>query len=222
MHSSSVLRVIAWSFLVGSPAFLSALVGAPSPAWAALGGGLVLAGLAVIRLTRGRWLSAPFLMLLLSVLGMAVGLLIDRHLVGGDTLAGLCLTAPRSFLANLLRHWDILRSTHLSMLLGGMATIAVIEWRHHFSSSMRCRKAVCGRMGFNLMCNAAMLFGMLLGGWLGLGLASQFEWAWGMPAMIGMMVVGMVWGMAGSMSLYRMAYAFLDARPAVRPLRGPI
>lgn len=221
MIAPSALHIIAWSLLVGAPAFLSALVGVPSPTWAVLGGGMVLAGLGAIRLTRGRWLSAPFLMLLLSAAGMAVGLLIDRHLVGEVTLAGLCLAAPRSFSANLLRHWDILRWTHLAMLLGGMGTIAVIEVRHHLASSRHCRKAVCGRMGFNLMCNAAMLGGMLMGGWLGPGLASQFAWVWGMPAMISMMVAGMVWGMAGSMSLYRMAYAVLDARPAGRPLQGP-
>ncbi len=222
MTGPSSLRLAAWLLLAASPALLSMEVGPLSVSWAAAGGGLVLLGLGAIRLTRGRWLSAPFLMLLLSTAGMAAGLLIDGHLQGRETLSGLCLSVPGSFHANLLRHWDILRATHLAMLAGGMGTVAAIEARHHLASSVRCRKAVCGRMGFNLMCNGAMLGGMLLGSWLGPALASRFQWAWGMPSMISMMVVGMVWGMAGSMSLYRLAYALLDARPAGRPLRGPI
>jgi hypothetical protein len=222
MSRSAALRILAWSLLVWSPALLSTMVGRPSPVWAAVGGGSVLAGLGAIRLTRGRWLSAPFLMLLLSVSGMAAGLLIDRHLVGAETLSALCLTAPRSFLANLLRHWDILRATHLAMLLGGLATVAVVEMRQRRMTTVRCRKAVCGRVGFNLMCNAAMLGGMLLGSWLGPAMAARFAWAWGMPSMISMMVAGMVWGMVGSMTLYRLAYALHDVRPAAHPARGPI
>lgn len=207
---ASLDRAGACAALVCGPLLLSGLAGEVSLAWAAAGGALVAVGLGAIRLTRGRWLSAPFLMLLLCTAGMAVGIAVDRQVVGGDALAGLCLNAPRSFIGSALHHWQILPATHVAMLLGGLATIAVVEARARAVPGMRCRKAICGRTAFNLMCNTAMLSGMLLGGWLGPGLALTLDAGWGLPAMLAMMMVGMVWGMAGSMALYRTGFAVLD------------
>lgn len=208
-------RLAACAALAGAPAGLGALIGAPSLPWGLSGGGAVLLGLGAIRLTRGRWLSAPFLMLLLCTAGMAVGLMIDRQWVGPEVLANLCFAAPRSFAASLLRHGEVLRATNVAMLLGGMATIAVVEWRARGTLAMRCRKAVCGRAGFNLVCNSTMLSGMLLGGWLGPSIGLRLDLGWGASAMVAVMVVGMVWGMAASMLLYRSLFALLDRHRAL-------
>lgn len=207
-----VLPMAAGAVLIAAPGLLAAEAGQLSAPWALAGGVLVALGLGAIRLSRRKWLSAPFLMLLLCTGGMAVGLAIDRQLVGAETLAGLCLNAPSTFLANLLRHWDVLRATHIAMLVGGAVTIPVVEMRSRANPAARCGKAVCGRAAFNLMCNAAMLIGMLTGSWFGPSLALGLGIGWGMPAMTTMMVAGMVWGMAASMTAYRLGFALKDRR----------
>ncbi len=170
-----------------------------------------------IDLRRGHWLSAPFLMLLLCLAGMAVGLLLDRSATPPWVLATLCTTGGGSFAASVARHWLALPATNLAMVLGGISTIGVVEMRARQAPRRRCRKAICARAGFNLSCNAAMLAGMLLGGWLGPVFAIRWGLDWDASAMMAMMAAGMVWGMAGAMALYRTGFTLWDR---VEPLTG--
>ena len=86
-----MLRVTpSWIFglaaLALAPAALALIAGGGFGAWNLYGAVLVLSGAGAMRLTRGRWLSAPFLMLLLSIAGMAAGLAIDRQSLGPQAL----------------------------------------------------------------------------------------------------------------------------------------
>lgn len=218
MTSADLGRKLGIAFLAASPALLGALAGGSVSPWNAVGAALVVAGLVAIRVTRGRWLSAPFVMLLLSTAGMALGLLIDRLWAGPDVLASLCGSVREPFSTSALRHWELLRATNIAMILGGLATIGLIEHRARLSPRTRCRRAVCARTGFNIACNAAMVLGMLMGAWLGPLAAAMLDFGWGISGMMAAMTAGMVWGMAGSMALARTGFAIIDRRAAWRGL----
>lgn len=156
--------------------------------------------------------TAPVLMLLLSLAGMAAGMLIDCRSVNPVALATLCSAEPASFLASAFRHVAALPATTSAMLLGGFATVPVEVWR---TQHRPARKVVYVHTGFNLACNAAMLAGMLFGAWRGPAIAASLGLGWDISGMITAMTAGMIWGMAGMMVLYRAGFAILDwARPA--------
>jgi hypothetical protein len=208
-------RPAAVASLAAAPLVLGLIAGEPTVAASGAGGGLVLAGVAAIRLARGRWMTAPHLMLLLCFAGMALGLLADRQIVLPAALVSLC-TSETGFLASIVDHWATLPTTNFGMIFGGFATILVVEMRAAARPAVNCRRAVCARAGFNLMCNAAMLAGMLAGGWVAPRLAVQFGMPWSVSAMMAAMAAGMVWGMAALVAVYRSAIAIwaqLDRHP---------
>jgi hypothetical protein len=156
--------------------------------------------------------SAPVLMLLLSVAGMAAGILIDGRAMNPAGLASLCSVWPDTFPASALRHAAALPATTGAMLLGGFATMPAEAWR---ARRRLGRKAICACIGFNLACNAAMLAGMLFGAWRGPAIAASLGFGWDLSSMIATMTAGMTGGMAGMMVSYQAGLAVLDwARPA--------
>jgi hypothetical protein len=192
--------------MAATPAVSGVLAGALSVVWSAIGAALILSGLLVIRCARGRLLTAPFLMLGFCSVGMVAGLALDRMSLPPGGLAALCLGGTAGFGAATLRHLATLPAMHALMLLGGTATLWVIERRARRMSAPRCRRALCARAGFNLACNAAMLAGMTGGGGIGSGLAGPA----GPAAMLATMAGGMVWGMVAMMLIYRFWFAVRD------------
>jgi hypothetical protein len=194
--------------LAGLPSAADALVGSLSWGWSLIGAALVLSGLLVIRRTRGRMLTAPFLMLAFCSAGMVLGLAIDRLSLPPGGLAALCM-AGGGFLDVARRHLDALPAMHGLMLLGGIGTVPYVEWRARRHAGPPCRRAVCARAGFNLMCNSAMLAGMVIGAALGPASLSAFAARWDPDAMIAIMAGGMVWGMVVMMLVYRAGFTVL-------------
>ncbi|RYF16830.1 MAG: hypothetical protein EOO30_09630 [Comamonadaceae bacterium] len=187
---------------------------ASSAAWAALGLGLVLAGLltlARLRPSRGGGLTSPQWMLLLGSAGMAVGLALDAWFGGLEVLAALC-TGPASFAGMLSLHLQQLPLAHAGMVAGGLAVVRLMPRLRR-----GCRRQLCAQVGQNLVCSAWMVVGMAAGSLLFLQLAGWAQAVRDPAVVMAGMFAGMVWGMVASVSLVqalvRLRYAGLpDAR----------
>jgi hypothetical protein len=215
LRASGHAQLAYMAVLAALPGVADALVGRVSWAWSLIGAALVLSGLLVMRRARGRMLTAPFLMLALCAAGMVSGLAIDRLSLPPGGLATLCMTGG-GFFDVAYRHLEALPAMHFLMLLGGVGTVPYVEWRARRVIGPPCRRAVCARAGFNLMCNSAMLAGMIVGAWIGPGSLAAVAAQWDPDAMIAVMAGGMVWGMVGMMLVYRAAFTMLAG-----PRRSP-
>jgi hypothetical protein len=204
-------RILTVAALTLMPAALGIVAGETMVAPALAGGVAVLAGIGVIRLARGRWMTAPHLMLTLCFAGMVIGLLADRQVVLPATLLSLCVASP-SLVESILDHFAILPAMSFGMIFGGFATILVVELRAAARPAIACRRAICARAGFNLACNATMFAGMLGGAWAAPHLAAAAGLPPSVAVMMAAMGAGMVWGMAATMTLYRSALALAARR----------
>lgn len=183
---------------------------ASSAAWAALGVGLILAGLlalARLRPSRGGGLTSPQWMLLLGGAGMAVGLALDAWFGGLEVLAALC-TGPASLAGMLSLHLQQLPLAHAGMVAGGLAVVRLMPRLRR-----GCRRQLCAQVGQNLVCSAWMVVGMAAGSLLFLQLAGWAQAVRDPAVVMAGMVAGMVWGMVASVTLVqalvRLRYAGL-------------
>ena len=141
----------------------------------------------------------------LSLCGMAIGLAIDCGSTPPEILASLCVAASSSLAASLRVHLEVLPATHLMMLAGAALAAAMMEttqdrgWRDHSLRAMVARN-LPGAAGA-----AAMVVGMVIGGWLGPPLAVRFGIASGFARLTIAMVLGMASGMIIATPLYRLA-----------------
>ena len=149
------------------------------------------------------WLSGATLMFMLCFCGMATGLAIDLQSILPATLISLCLGA-HSIARTVVLHATVLPATNLLMLAGGVLAIGLIEAP---ASDAARRRPVGARIGFYLVCNGAMLAGMLGGAAFGPTLMTRFALPWTLPAMMIAMATGMGLGMATVIGLRRVAAA---------------
>lgn len=153
-------------------------------------------------------LSPPHVMLSLGFGGMLTGLLYDVYNAGPDRLQSLCAQASSMrFFDSMRFHFEFLPGMHLGMLAGGLLAIPSLRLlRPH------CGRYLCSLLAQNLMCSSWMLVGMTAGAlWL-----SRWQFPVGtsiLPSMLGGMFVGMTWGMAASVALYRGFVALRNRAP---------
>lgn len=156
-------------------------------------------------------LSPPHVMLSLGFGGMLLGLLADWLQAGPAQLGSLCQQAATlSLYESFSLHLRYLPGMHIGMLVGGLLAIPSLRLlRAH------CGRYLCSVLTQNLLCSGWMLLGMTLGAvWLvrleiALG-ASSFT------GMLGGMFVGMTWGMAASVALYRQYFAWRNRAAAAK------
>ncbi|HET8746317.1 MAG TPA: hypothetical protein VFM98_11980 [Ramlibacter sp.] len=166
-------------------------------AWAALGVGLILAGLlalAKLRPARGG-LNSPQWMLLLGAVGMLAGMAVDAYAGGLETLSALC-TGPRGLGAMVLLHVTQLPLAHAGMIGGGLLVLPLMPRLRR-----GCRRQLCAQLGQNLVCSAWMVVGMAAGSLVFLELAGWVQAVREPAAVLAGMFAGMVWGMVASVTL---------------------
>jgi hypothetical protein len=153
-------------------------------------------------------LSPPHVMLSLGFGGMLLGLLYDSVQAGPARLNDLCAqSAALGFFDSLALHMAFLPGMHIGMLAGGLLAIPSLRLLR-----VHCGRYLCSLFAQNLMCSGWMLIGMTAGAlWLS-------RWAQtldgnSLPAMLGGMFMGMVWGMVLSVALYRGFFAWRGRHP---------
>jgi len=151
-------------------------------------------------------ITAPQTMLLLGAAGMVAGLGWDCRTGGLNALLSVCQPGTGDFVRAVRLHWHLLPATHIGMVAGGLATVPLLR-----SLRQGCRRQFCARLVQNLACSVWMILGMSAGSLGFLDLAVRFA-GHGAPAMLGGMFAGMVWGMVGSVCVYRLWFAALAAR----------
>ena len=175
--------------------------------WFVANGAIIFSGLVMLGWLRPAHvgLTAAQVMLVTGTLGMAIGLWIDTRGAGVEMIAAICTQSEGIALRErILWHWTQLPAMHAGMVLGGLAAIPWLRL-----TRLACRRQFCARFAQNLVCSAWMTLGMALGGTVVYGLANQS--AVGMVLMLGSMIAGMVWGMAMSISLYRLYFFWRGA-----------
>jgi len=151
--------------------------------------------------------GGPLMMLFLSVCGMAIGLAIDCGSIPPDALASLCLAKTTSLTGGLQAHLAVLPATHALMLAGALVSGAMTDaatdepGRHERSIA-----AMVARHLPNAICAAAMLAGMLAGGFLGPPLVERLGVASGFTRLTVAMVLGMAFGMVLATPLDRIRH----------------
>jgi hypothetical protein len=100
-----------------------------------------------------------------------------------------------------------LRERPIGMLVGGLLAIPSLRLlRAH------CGRYLCSLFAQNLMCSGWMLIGMTAGA-LWLSRWAQTLVGNSLPAMLGGMFMGMIWGMVLSVALYRGFFAWRAGHP---------
>ncbi len=154
-------------------------------------------------------LSPPHVMLSLGYGGMLLGLLVDIGSAGTVQLDAMCGQASSmGFLDALSLHVLYLPLMHAGMLAGGLLAIPTLRlMRPH------CGRYLCSLLAQNLMCSGWMLVGMTAGALWAPHTRPLFGVST-LPGMLGGMFVGMTWGMAASVALYRAFFVWRDRRRA--------
>lgn len=149
------------------------------------------------------FVSGPLLMLFLCLCGMAVGLAIDSGSVPLELLASLCLAGSDKFVSSVNVHLDLLPATHGMMLVGAVLAASMMQSMRRIDQSDKSSKALLARCVPDATCAAAMLVGMVVGGWLGPSVLAASGVGSSSAQLIGAMVLGMTAGMVLAMPLYR-------------------
>ncbi len=171
-------------------------------------GGAVLLGASALGWLRPQraGLTAPQAMLLLSAIGMVLGLTADSHAMQLGLLASLCGMADRNLWSMMQLHWTLLPCMHVGMWIGGFAAIPLLR-----AIRPTCRKQYCVRLAQNVACSAWMTVGMSAGALVFEYLAAP-SGARSPSPILGGMFSGMVLGMVVSVALYRL---YFHIRPMI-------
>jgi hypothetical protein len=155
--------------------------------------------------------DGPLMMLFLSGCGMAIGLAIDCGSIPPDVLASLCLAKAASLTGGLRAHLALLPATHALMLAGALVSGAMTDavtdeqGRHK-----RPIATMVARHLPNAICAAAMVAGMIAGGFFGPPLVEHLGVASGFTRLVVAMLLGMACGMVLAMPLYRIGDKSVD------------
>jgi hypothetical protein len=155
-----------------------------------------------VRVSAAGFARDPLLMLFLCLCGMAIGLAIDSGSIPLEVLASLCLAGSGTLASGAAVHLSLLPATH-AMMFGGAVLAAAITKSGRGSDGHSSTNATAARYLPEGACVAAMLAGMILGGWFGPPVAASLGIAASSSRLIAAMAVGMVAGMAVAMPLYR-------------------
>jgi hypothetical protein len=154
----------------------------------------------VARVSPAAFARAPLLMLLLCLCGMAIGLAIDSGSVPLEVLASLCLADSGNLVSGAGMHLELLPATHALMLAGAIMAAAISRFE---SAGAGSPSPASARYLPDGACIAAMLSGMILGGWLGPPITASLGVEASSTRLVVAMIAGMIAGMSVSMPLYR-------------------